>query len=231
MKKYVLICLCTAFLSASTLHGQDIPPGNTQSAYKSVIIHKQTGEVLKPTDLYNLSRHGGAFYTFKVSGDTIYHYYDEDPQERNEPDSGGGPDSKIGKPANLGTFQDISGQAYTQEDLNENVVVLNFWATWCSPCIAEIPELNRVVEKFKDKKVLFFAPTLETGRRLDDFRARIDFDYRIVPKAGEISEEYKSFSLPTHIVIDKNGIVRFIQVGTDTDTIYKVLSKEIKKCL
>lgn len=229
--KSSLIIFISILLCSSVAFGQTTPSDNDEVKYEVVFIHKQFGDTIPKNELYNYIQYGGSMYTFKISGDTIYKYFDEDPPEIRHTSIDSISNGIIERPANLDSIQDINGEIYTKRDLNNNVVVINFWATWCGPCLEEIPELNRLVENCADKGVLFFAPTLENGQRLDDFLSRIEFNYKIVPQAGEISGSFGTFALPTHIIIDKNGIVKFMQVGADTGTIYEILSEEIEKYL
>jgi thiol-disulfide isomerase/thioredoxin len=205
--------------------------GQNDKEYKRVIIHKQFGDTITESELYNYMGFGASLYMFKISGDTIYTYLDEDPPETRYAAIDSISDGTLDRPANLDDIQDINGKTYTKDKLSNNVVVMNFWGTWCSPCIEEIPELNRLVESYANKEVLFFAPTIENGQRLDDFLSRIEFKYNIVPQAGELTDSFKTFAFPTHVVIDRQGIVKFVQVGTDPETIHEVLSSEIEKCL
>ena len=79
---------------------------------------------------------------------------------------------------------------------------------------------------------MFFALSTEQVRsKVKDFLSHKDFNYRVILNADTTSEIFNIYAVPTHIIIDRNGIVRFIQVGADTDTIYDLLESEIRKYL
>jgi thiol-disulfide isomerase/thioredoxin len=196
---------------------------------KLVIIHKQYGDTISESELYHYMGIKYLLYPFKISGDTIFKYLDEHPPSRTYIDSLAS--GTLERSANLENIQDINGVTYTNKDLENNVIVLNFWARWCGPCIEELPELNKLVDSYQAENVLFFAPTLETGQDLDGFLSNREFKYKVVPRADKIYNSLKVFGLPTHVVINQNGIVKFIQIGTDIETIYEVLSTEIEKQL
>ena len=104
----------------------------------------------------------------------------------------------------------LDGERFELGALRGKVVVLNFWFTGCAPCVAEFSELNGLVKKFKDKGVVFIAPTLDNVTTLKSFLKKHRFKYRVVPNAGGlIVSTYKDGSgevvFPTHIVIDREG--------------------------
>ena len=136
----------------------------------------------------------------------------------------------IGKPAPDFSITDMSGTEIRLSDLKGKVVVLNFWFTACYPCISEMPELNGLVEKFKDKEVVFIAPALEDSKKLNSFLAKHDFRYQIIPDAKKIHALYKIKAYPTHMVIDKNSIVRFdsgMPVGSDDSPLERAIIKNL----
>src|ERR687893_223477 len=76
------------------------------------------------------------------------------------------PESKSAAPAFSLTSMD--GKKFELASLRGKVVVINFWFTGCPPCIEEMPKLNELVEKFKDKDVVFIAPTWDNEATLND---------------------------------------------------------------
>lgn len=112
-------------------------------------------------------------------------------------------------------LEDINLKKIKQTDLIGKVVVLNFWGTHCAPCLAEFPELNKVVKKFKSENVEFIGIctsnqrasfTIDKYGELKKFLKTKEFLYRICPV--DDSKIWKAFKLgpsPNHIIIDKSG--------------------------
>jgi peroxiredoxin len=105
-------------------------------------------------------------------------------------------------------------------DLKGKTIVMNFWFTHCKPCLAEIPELNKMVEKFKQNKdVIFLAVALENIQDLRTFLNYHQFNYQHTgdAKKNGILGNFGIESYPTNIIIDKEGIVRYAATGAPTD--------------
>jgi len=81
--------------------------------------------------------------------------------------------------------------------------VLNFWSISCGPCIAKMPELNKLVSKMKGKDVAFIAPAVYSPREvlINNFLPKHPFDFRVVPID---IDDYSISMLPTFVIIDKN---------------------------
>ena len=104
----------------------------------------------------------------------------------------------------------LKGEKFELAVLRGKVVVLNFWFTGCAPCVAEFRKLNDLVNKFKNKEVVFIAPTLDNVTTLKRFLKEHRFKYHVVPNAGTLiastySDGSGSVVFPTHIVINKEG--------------------------
>src|SRR5690554_3761241 len=89
---------------------------------------------------------------------------------------------EVGKPIAQFDYLDIYGNKLSSSSLQGKVIVLNFWYPTCPPCLKEIPELNAIVERQKDKEVVFIAPAIYTSKDelLDSFLPKYPFDYQIV---------------------------------------------------
>ncbi|MCH7400028.1 TlpA family protein disulfide reductase [Belliella sp. DSM 107340] len=115
------------------------------------------------------------------------------------------------------------------------VVVINLWATWCGPCIKEIPEMNEIATEYKDKNVRFIAFSDETENVYETFlkkRENFQFEYELsfgnkaattILKALDKSE-YKGRAIPLHVLIDKNGEVADVFIGASPMNIEKIKS-------
>ncbi len=127
------------------------------------------------------------------------------------------------------TVQTLDGETYTLKNLRGKIVVLNFWATWCSPCRREIPELNELVKKYGDR-VIFLAFTDEDSSRVTKFLAKQPFDYHIAVKSTYVRKLYHVNAFPTHFIISPTGYIIFKQVGYIPGTAGR-LEQQIKKLL
>lgn len=111
------------------------------------------------------------------------------------------------------------------------VVVLNFWFTKCAPCIAELPDLNRVYNRYKDRAdIVFIAPTFEFAENIDSFLVDHQFDYAILPEAYEAIKNYKAMAYPLNVIIDFDGRIAFVTAGGLPGIEY-LLDKKIRDLL
>ena len=140
-----------------------------------------------------------------------------------------------GKPFPDFTLTDLSDITHTSESIKGKVVVINLWFTACAPCIHEMPEINKIVEEYKENDdVLFLAFALDPkGSRLDKFLKKHKFDYNIIPDSQEyVTKNINPPGYPTHIVLDKNSNVVFLFSGYTPqagEAIKSYVNSELKK--
>jgi thiol-disulfide isomerase/thioredoxin len=127
----------------------------------------------------------------------------------------------VNSPAKIFVLQDMEGKALRSTELAGRVVVVDFWATWCAPCIKELPALAALHERLRDRKdvaLLSFNVTDE-AKTLEAFvkEKRIGFP---VYRADTLTGPYELTVFPTKLVIDMRsagranpGIVRFRREG------------------
>lgn len=110
-------------------------------------------------------------------------------------------------------LEDIHGKRTEFSDFRGEVVIVNFWATWCPPCLAEMPDFQKLYADYQGK-VQFFFVTNEQHETVDAFLKRKRFTlptYKMLTKAPEPMDGRE---LPTTYVFDKNGGVVVDKVGT-----------------
>ncbi|MGA2203757.1 MAG: TlpA disulfide reductase family protein [Terriglobales bacterium] len=127
--------------------------------------------------------------------------------------SGGHP-ARIGSNAPDFTVQD-SDHKVTLSQFRGQVVVLNFWATWCPPCIEETPSLVRMQARLKDKGVVVVAVSIDADdaeyhRFLKDYGVNM---VTVRDEARKASSLYGTFGWPESYVIDRNGVIRRKFIG------------------
>lgn len=120
-----------------------------------------------------------------------------------------------GRPAAMASFSDAAGNITTLDGLRGKVVLINFWATWCPPCIAEMPALNQLYASMQQNPNLVFITVDADGNfeRANAFMNKHGYTLPVYSLNGTISEQLFSGSLPTTLVVDKLGQVRFQETG------------------
>lgn len=112
-------------------------------------------------------------------------------------------------------FRDVKGKTVDLGDLKGKVIFLNFWATWCPPCLAEMPGVNQLYEKFKnDEEVVFILAdadgNLVKAQKFMDKKHYLLPVYRV---DSEIPDQLFKGSLPTTVVFDKAGRISYNESG------------------
>ncbi|MES2277045.1 MAG: TlpA disulfide reductase family protein [Bacteroidota bacterium] len=115
----------------------------------------------------------------------------------------------VGKPFPKFHYIDLNGNVYTPENTKGKILVLKGWFISCVPCVAEMPELNKLTEQYKNRKdILFVSMATDTKKALQGFMKRMTFKYAVVPvKAAYIENTLHTTGYPVHWIINKQGIV------------------------
>lgn len=126
---------------------------------------------------------------------------------------------------------DLQGNKYSMESLKGKIIVLNFWFTNCAPCIKEMPDLNKMKEKYQKEDVVFFAVTYNNKDLITPFLEKIKLDYIIIPNDQKTIDDFQIKFFPTNILINKEGKVEFINetfVSNGVDIIDKKIENLLK---
>lgn len=110
-------------------------------------------------------------------------------------------------------LKNLQGEIVSNANLKNKITVINFWFIGCKPCVNEIPDLNELVEKYKNEPICFLAPSFDNKNSLKKFIETKSFNYTILAEATEFIDKMDIYAYPTHLVIDKNGIIKEIIVG------------------
>lgn len=121
----------------------------------------------------------------------------------------------LGQPAPPLKTETLAGKKIVLKKLAGKVVVLDFWATWCTPCVAAIPALKEVCDEFADKDVVLLA--LNTGEGKDEIAEflkehELDVEVLLDPD-GKIADAFQADAIPLTMVIGKTSEVESVHVG------------------
>ncbi len=111
------------------------------------------------------------------------------------------------------TLLDREGNEMSLSSLNGKVVFLNFWASWCGPCKAEMPHMQKVHEEYKDKDVVILAVNITSSEKngIEGVNSFLDENKYTFPvlydKDGAVANQYRVSGIPTTYILDKDGII------------------------
>ncbi|WBU90900.1 TlpA disulfide reductase family protein [Cellulophaga omnivescoria] len=138
---------------------------------------------------------------------------------------------KVGDTIAAFALEDINGDVLKSKDLKGKVVLLNFWATWCVPCLREFYEIPEVIlEPNTDKNFVFIPVSVGENRttvvkKMTELKDRgVDFNVYLDPK-NEFYSAYRKQGIPLNYVLDKNGVVVYISMGYNEKNLNKLAAK------
>ena len=125
---------------------------------------------------------------------------------------------EVGLPAPAFNLESLDGEQIALSDHLGDVVVVNFWATWCPPCRAEMPGIEQVYQAHKDEGMVVLAINgQEEATLVKSFIDENGFTFPVLLDGNaEALRAYNARSFPMTIVVDRAGVVRYKQVGPIT---------------
>jgi len=137
---------------------------------------------------------------------------------------------RLGQPAPDFALNDLANQPVTLSSFRgQKVVVLDFWATWCGPCRMAMPDLQTLHEDLKDRGVeLVSVNQAESAERVRSFIERKKYTFRtVLDRDGAVGNQYGVRAIPALVVVDKQGLVRRLQVGYSSDKELRQLLQQL----
>ena len=137
----------------------------------------------------------------------------------------------VGKPAKDFAGPLLSGEVYSLTQSRGKVVLIDFWATWCPPCVAALPKLKDLYEEFHQKGFEIIGISLDSERKaLDSFLCKRDIPWKIIFSGKGMDDDaarlYKINSVPKYFLVDEEGILRLA-----SDTGGKALTDAVRELL
>jgi len=136
--------------------------------------------------------------------------------------AGGGQEATVG--VNVGelapdfTLTDLEGKRLRLSNFRGKVVLINFWATWCPACRAEMPEIEAIYQEYKDKGVAVIGVDIrETEEDVRRYVQQGGFSWSFVlDTTGEVAATYRITAIPAGFLVDKDGTIRAVRIDAMT---------------
>jgi peroxiredoxin len=130
------------------------------------------------------------------------------------------------------TLKNLQGENISLAEQRGQIIVINFWASWCGPCRKEMPELQQLHDKFKDLGVAVWGVNVEQENQAGrDFLTGLDLSFPIFfDQTNKISATYQVEAMPTTVIVDRDGKVRYVFRGYKTGY-EKKYAKALKKLI
>ena len=126
------------------------------------------------------------------------------------------------------SFKDLNGNLVTNESMKGKIIVIKCWYIHCTPCIREFPQVNKLVEEYKDQKdILFISLAEDSVEQLKAFLIRKPLSYAVIPDMKVyMNEALQLNSFPTHFILNKEGMIA--KVLPNFESLEVALAKESK---
>ena len=207
MQKHQLFIITVALLLSSVVHSQNLVMYKNER--NSVITQGQLDTLIKKINKGMASMKMDARARIRGQqqvGDTLFYLYSLEILDSANRAAQVQRDRFVNNPLPSFSYPDLDGKIIKSDDLLGKPVVINLWFTSCIPCINEMPELNRMKNKYRDSGVVFLSITYESKEAVRKFLTKHNFQFRHIPDAKEfcspITELY-----PVNIFVDKKGMV------------------------
>ncbi len=128
-------------------------------------------------------------------------------------------------------LSDAEGNKFSLSDMWGKIVVMDFWATWCAPCVAIMPDLQKLHERFTDRDVVVLGiSTWESGNPAA-FMRKNKFTFQLLIEGDEVAKAYKVSGIPAVYVIGPNGKILYGKVGAGADhdnKLVQIIEKQLE---
>lgn len=115
------------------------------------------------------------------------------------------------------SLQGLDGKLYTLSDFRGQAVLINFWASWCPPCRAEMPDMQKVFDSYHDQGFTILSinsTTQDTEANVIQFVQSYNLNFPVLfDNAGYATQAYQITALPTSFFLDREGIIQEVIVG------------------
>jgi peroxiredoxin len=114
----------------------------------------------------------------------------------------------------------LEGEEMSLSSLQGKKVIINFWATWCPPCRAEMPDMQKIQDTYGDDVVIAAVNLTSSEKNVESVKSFIDelgLSFPVLlDEKGEINKQYEVISYPTSYIVDENGVISTKLIGAMT---------------
>jgi thiol-disulfide isomerase/thioredoxin len=143
--------------------------------------------------------------------------------------------SLMGKKAPAFEMQTLGGETVSLGSLKGNVVLLDFWATWCGPCRQALPHVQSLATntEMTEKGLKVFAVNLREGEdKIKPFMEQGNYTFTVpLDREGKVAQDYKVQGIPTQVLIGRDGTIKKVFIGWGGDDQVKQLDQAIEVAL
>lgn len=140
----------------------------------------------------------------------------------------------VGQMAPDFSAQRLDGKEFELSAERGKVVVLDFWATWCGPCVEAMPVITEVTQSLADSGVLMYAVNIgEQPEKIQDFLARLELEVPVLlDPEGKIGDAYAAEAIPQTVLIGKDGRIEVVHIGMSGPEAFKQeLTEQLRKLI
>ncbi len=128
---------------------------------------------------------------------------------------------------------DTAGRAVTADDFDGTVLLVNFWATWCAPCVEEMPMLSRMQQELAGRGFRVVGIALDDAERAAEFAGAMELTYPVLVGSTDVVLTGKRYGndsgmLPFSVLVDRQGMVRWTHLGALD---FGILDREVRSLL
>ena len=138
-----------------------------------------------------------------------------------------GPATFVGEPAQDFSLQDLKGRTFRLRDQRGKIVLLDFWASWCTPCRIDLPHIEALQREHSREDLIVLGVNSESAPVARSFMQQQGYSFpSLVDEGYEVSDQYQATSLPTIVIVDREGNISSYLVGLQRESdLHRALSK------
>lgn len=135
---------------------------------------------------------------------------------------------KVGETAPDWQLTSASGEAHSLSSYRGQVVVMDFWATWCLPCATVMPQMQKLQQKFANKGVVVFGVSSWENGDAGAFMTKKGYSYGLLLNGERIAEAYKVTTLPVVYIVGLDGKIIYCHEGENHKDLSAVIEKHLR---